>query len=744
MVKELPKNQLRPAAQPVSRFLSYGAEDPAAPTKPTMAPTPKGINIVQRSNEMSIKGYSSFTEWSNAMKQVSGAIRTAAPVIKSDQEQRGRNDVMKALMLHGRQNVQNGIEYAQENRKVSNEDWIAGINMDQVNPWRRAGQEEQLSKLAGGEAETYIKRAYNAASSELVGLDPADPRLDQVRGNAIAQLTKDFGINEASVGFADHALPNINRAWGTILDKQFEAHTKYQKSQQKILTKRELMQSMKFYYGVGIDPESLQLTLGGILNYQANKLGLAGEPSEFKKEVLLDLRSQLELAALNGDDKAEGMLNMLGQIPVEMRTNDRGEVVEMVTADEMFGSDFFLEQDKIGQAVKRTNDRNAKIEETAFTNTYAERLIRAEVNSPEYDKLKEEALNDPNFENLSFLKRLELVSGLENLDTEFAKLQHKSTIQSVDNFFAKRRSQYGILFDENEANRELSKILANPPPELSGYVADQWANFQTLAAKKRVAGKANLSEIDKLAGEIANNAVKSRYPEIGEKLLRGDDGNLDLGKYLGTRSEAIRTGDIELRRILKDVAIDALQDVVEEGGSLDVKNQGTIISDAMDKVINNKERMNGILPAIAQKETETEGGDTPKVETAPTFKLDTYIPGERLKEGAYLNAPVFDAPTTEKLIEEIRTGRRLPVPVINAALRAGVSPQQLILGTAGFYKDEDWYPSDMERTRLLKEGNDEKGFGDSLQSRSPLSSPFATATNHLAIVLTGIVPPRFS
>ena len=744
MVKELPKNQLRPAAQPVSRFLSYGAEDPAAPTKPSIMPSPKGINIVQRSNEMSIKGYNNFSEWASTLNEVSGAIRTAAPAIKSDQERRGRNDVMKALMLHGRQNVQNGIEYAQENRKVSNEDWIAGINMDQVNPWRRAGQEEQLSKLAGGEAETYIKRAYNAASSELVGLDPADPRLDQVRGNAIAQLTKDFGINEASVGFADHALPNINRAWATILDKQFEAHTKYQKSQQKILTKRELMQSMKFYYGVGIDPESLQLTLGGILNYQANKLGLAGEPSEFKKEVLLDLRSQLQTAALNGDDKAEGMLNMLGQIPVDMRTNDRGEVVEMVTADEMFGSDFSIEQDKLGRAIKGINDRKAAIAESAFTNTYAEGLIRAEVNSPEYDKLKKEALNDPNFEDLSFLKRLELVSGLEKLDTEFAKLQHKSTIESVDNFFAKRRSQYGILFDENEANRELSKILANPPPELSGYVADQWANFQTLAAKKRVAGKANLSEINKLADDIANNAVKSRYPDIGDKILRGDDGNLDLGKYISTQKEAIRTGDIELRQILKDVAIDALQDVVDEGGSLDVKNQGTIISKAMNEVINNKERMNGILPAIAQKETETEGGKTEKVETAPTFKLDTYIPAERLTEGAYLNAPVFDAPTTEKLIEEIRTGRRLPVPVINAALRAGVSPQQLILDTAGFYKDEDWYPSDMERIRLLKEGNDEKGFGDSLQSRSPLSSPFATATNHLAIVLTGIVPPRFS
>ena len=744
MVKELPKNQLRPAAQPVSRFLSYGAEDPAAPTKPSIMPSPKGINIVQRSNEMSIKGYNNFSEWASTLNEVSGAIRTAAPAIKSDQERRGRNDVMKALMLHGRQNVQNGIEYAQENRKVSNEDWIAGINMDQVNPWRRAGQEEQLSKLAGGEAETYIKRAYNAASSELVGLDPADPRLDQVRGNAIAQLTKDFGINEASVGFADHALPNINRAWGKILDKQFEAHTKYQKSQQKILTKRELMQSMKFYYGVGIDPENLQLTLGGILNYQANKLGLAGEPSEFKKEVLLDLRSQLELAALNGDDKAEGMLNMLGQIPVEMRTNDRGEVVEMVTADEMFGSDFFLEQDKIGQAVKRTNDRNAKIEETAFTNTYAEGLIRAEKNSPEYKKIKEDAFNDPGFQNLSFLKKVELIEGLDEKDTEFARLQHSSTIENVDAFFAKYRSRHGILYDENEANQELNKILSNFPPELSNYVADQWSNFQTMSNTKRVTGKANLSQINTLAGRIADNAVKSRYPEIGEKLFRGDDGNLDLGKYLGTRSEAIRTGDIELRQILTDAAIDALQDVADEGGSLDVKDQGKIISDAMNLVIKDKERMNGVLPAIAQKETETEGGETPKVETAPTYKLDTYIPVERLTEGAYLNAPVFDAPTTEKLIEEIRTGRRLPVPVINAALRAGVSPQQLILDTAGFYKDEDWYPSDMERIRLLKEGNDEKGFGDSLQSRSPLSSPFATATNHLAIVLTGIVPPRFS
>jgi len=386
--------------------------------------------------------------------------------------------------------------------------------------------------------------------------------------------------------------------------------------------------------------------------------------------------------------------------------------------------------------------RQTTVSATTFTNTYAEKLIRAKKNSPEYKQLKEEAFNDPKFDGLPFLKKVELIEDLDEKDTEFARLQHSSTIENVDAFFAKYRSRHGILYDENEANQELNKILSNFPPELSEYVADQWSNFQTMSNTKRVTGKANLSQINTLAGRLADNAVKSRYPEIGEKLLRGDDGNLDLGKYLGTRSEAIRTGDIELRQILTDAAIDALQDVADEGGSLDVKDQGKIISDAMNLVIKDKERMNGVLPAIAEKKEE-KGSEEKKAETPPTFKLDTHIPGERLKEGAYLNAPVFDAPTTEKLIEEIRTGRRLPVPVINAALRAGVSPQQFILDTAGFYKDEDWYPSDMERIRLLKEGNDEKGFADSMQSRSPLSSPFSTATNHLAIVLTGKVPPRF-
>ena len=96
MARELPKNQLRPTAKPVNTFLSYRSEQPVAPPKLVEMPTPKGINIIQRSNEMNVQGYNSFKQLSDALAKTSQAVSQIGPVIKTDQEQRGRNDVLKA------------------------------------------------------------------------------------------------------------------------------------------------------------------------------------------------------------------------------------------------------------------------------------------------------------------------------------------------------------------------------------------------------------------------------------------------------------------------------------------------------------------------------------------------------------------------------------------------------------------------------------------------------------------------
>ena len=143
MVQELPKNQLNPTAKPVNRFLNYRSEQPAAPPKLVEMPTPKGINIIQRSNEMNVQGYNSFAQLSDALAKTSQAVSQIGPVVKSESERRGRNDVLKALSLANKQALNSSENYAATNRQVSREDAIAGMMMDRVNPWRQKAREDQ-------------------------------------------------------------------------------------------------------------------------------------------------------------------------------------------------------------------------------------------------------------------------------------------------------------------------------------------------------------------------------------------------------------------------------------------------------------------------------------------------------------------------------------------------------------------------------------------------------------------------
>ena len=741
MVKELPKNQLRPTAQPVSRFLSYGEQDPAAPTKPTMAPTPKGINIVQRSNEMSIKGYNSFTEWSNSMKQVSGAIATAAPVIKSDQERRGRNDVLKALRLHSRQTLQNGLEYAEENRKVSRDDWIAGLNMDQVNPWRRGGMEEQLSILAGGEAETYIKRAVQSATSELIGLDPADPRFDQVRGNAVAQLVNDFGINETSVGFADHALPKINSAWAKALDDQFEAHAKYEKLEQKTLTKRQLKQSMEFYHGVAIDPESLQLTLGGILDYQASKLGLSGEPSEFKEEVLLELYGDYQLAASQGDDKAEGMLNILGSIPVRMIKDGDGNVVDMISADEALGTDFFLNKDKLGEAAWRTRNREIKTAKSAFASKHAASLIFLDSRDPAYEAKLKEILTDPEFENIPIDQKITLVKDWKTADEEWAEVLWVGGKQGVDDVFAKYNEMSGVLFDPDEFRKELTEAMVGLPNELKEYGREQWNNAQSLISKKTSEARVNFGDINTHAAKLSKAIVTKAYPK---DFPVSNAENLDPLLYTEQQKEAALVGkaiiDDQLSRVGRDAIEKANEDAIEKDINLSQNQLIKIAKDAQQEWFKDENNWKDLLPPIGVKEESKEGFKP----TLGMYSLDSRVPDNRFIEGAHKQHPVYNSENTGKLVELLRDRSVIPGSVKRGANLNNISPAQYIYDNAQFYQGADWYPNEEEWIELLKEGNNSKGIDDSLQSASPYRGPLSDATNYLSVVLTGNFPSRLT
>ena len=279
MVQELPKNQLNPTAKPVNRFLSYRSEQPAAPPKLVEMPTPKGVNIIQRSNEMNVQGYNSFKQLSDALKQTSQAVSQLGPVVKSIEEQKGRNDVLKAYALSNKQAINNAENYAATNKQVSREDAIAGMMMDEVNPWRQKAREDQLSKLAAGEAGIYMDRAYNKYAAEIVSLDPLNPRLDQIKAEAVTQLAQDWGVDETSASFIDFTIPSVNKSWQGFNSKHLKAYTKFQKELQKTLTKAQLYQALTNWKKEELTENDLVASLGTILNDQVKKLGLPLEPT---------------------------------------------------------------------------------------------------------------------------------------------------------------------------------------------------------------------------------------------------------------------------------------------------------------------------------------------------------------------------------------------------------------------------------------------------------------------------------
>jgi len=382
MVQELPKNQLNPTAKPVNRFLNYRSEQPAAPPKLVEMPTPKGINIIQRSNEMSVQGYNSFKQLSDALAKTSQAVSQIGPVVKSESERRGRNDVLKALSLANKQAINSSENYAATNRQVSREDAIAGMMMDQVNPWRQKAREDQLSKLAAGEAGIYMDRAYNKYASEIISLDPLNPRLDQVKAEGVTQLAQDWGVDETSASFIDYTTPAINKAWQGFNEKHLKAYTKFQKEFQKTLTKGQLYQSLVNWKKDELTENDLVAQLGVILNDQVKKLGLPLEPTEFKKEVLLALRGQLEVEAndINGkhSQRAASFLGMLDSVPVHIITDKKGRPKELISAGEMFGVDFLLEQNKIGNAAHQINKRKEEAAEKDFVLKWAETIVPLE------------------------------------------------------------------------------------------------------------------------------------------------------------------------------------------------------------------------------------------------------------------------------------------------------------------------------------------------------------------------------
>jgi len=746
MVQELPKNQLNPTAKPVNRFLSYRSEQPAAPPKLVEMPTPKGVNIVQRSNEMSVQGYNSFKQLSDALKQTSQAVSQLGPVVKSIEEQKGRNDVIKSLALANRQAINSAENYAATNKQVSREDAIAGMMMDEVNPWRQKAREDQLSKLAAGEAGIYMDRVYNKYAAEIVSLDPLNPRLDQIKAEAVTKLAQDWGVDETSASFIDYTIPSINKAWQSFNSKHLKVYTKFQKQLQKTLTKAQLYQALTNWKKEELTENDLVASLGTILNDQVKKLGLPLEPTEFKKEVLLELRAQLEVEAADPNNKhaqkAESYLGMLESVPVHMVTDDKGNVTKITTAGEMFGADFLFESNKISKTVFEIKKRDETKAENNFVLKWAEEIVSLEKGSTEYQEKVNELFND---DSLPYHKKIILFNDIDKIDTARAEAQFSFSKVAVEEIFARNQSVYGEFFDEVAVRKELTKSLSNIPSELASYKAQKWKEFATLARQKRTeaGGAYESSLINNKVKEAAVIQIENFYPELKNKYLRGEVEGLSIENYLGKlklyQADSGRTYKNELIKNIYSNIGKAMQ----EKGELTLPEQNEIIDNTINEFNKDAKRLEAIFtpPDVKKVEKKVEKKEqAPKAYSWGTIKT---LSKERVKANDYKKYPLINKKSTQDILKYVMEENRMPAAMIDAANKYNISPYQLLIDTLEHYKDEEFYPSEETRNYLSQKGEKLLGLKNAVKGFSPGSGQLSDATNYIAYALSGTVPKRF-
>ena len=742
MVQELPKNQLNPTAKPVNRFLNYRSEQPAAPPKLVEMPTPKGINIIQRSNEMNVQGYNSFAQLSDALAKTSQAVSQIGPVVKSESERRGRNDVLKALSLANKQALNSSENYAATNRQVSREDAIAGMMMDRVNPWRQKAREDQLSKLAAGEAGIYMDRAYNKYASEIISLDPLNPRLDQVKAEGVTQLAQDWGVDETSASFIDYTIPSVNKAWQNFNEKHLKAHVKYQKSLQTTLTKAQLYQALTNWKKEETTENELIASLGTILNDQVKKLGLPLEPTEFKKDVLLALRAQLEVEALNPENKhsqkAESFLGMLESVPVIMVTDEEGKVTKYTTAGEMYGKDFLIESNKIGNAAFQINKRREETGEKDFVLKWAENVVSLEKGSQEYNEKVAELLSD---ESMPYHKRIKLFAEIDEMDTSRAKLTFNTA--PVEEIFSLNQSKHGVMFDEIAVRKELTEALAGAPPELAEYKAKKWGEFATMARQKRAeaGGAYETTIINTKIKEATALMTEKYYPDVATAVMRGKDiSKMDVAQYIGNLKTNQQESAISYKSALEDKIYANIAAEINEKGDLDQAEQRKIIEDTITEFNKDKEALNAIYGnAIESDKKKKEVVDAP-----PTYKLSSLdvVPESRIEKRDYKEFPIMSANDTQKVLKLALEGKLIPMPMRSLANKYNISPYQLLVDTLEHYKDEEFYPSEEDKNFLLQKGNKLMGLKDSVKGMSPGDGQLSDATNYVVYVLSGTAPKR--
>jgi hypothetical protein len=766
MSRDLPLNQIRPEAQPLSTFIQPAQRQVAAPAGPLEIPRVAQINVIQQGSGGSIGGANNFARTAAALapfnQQLTQLVGTGLALYAKNEVQQGINEAMRAKALLDGQTAQSGAEYAAENRKLSVQDPIAGLMMDQVNPFRAAGRQRALTELAAAEAPGAMLTAYRSMEGAYL-LNPGDPKLGQLKAEVTQGLVQKYRLDESSPGFAQKFLPQLNQASDKITELQWKDRQDYLKNSVWRTAQAQLLgiygtalrDGIEFN-GERITPKqgnrfrtaliaAWTLTLDGF----ADELGIAGEVIPMKVKAI---EGALALAESDGNTELRDLLRQISVGPPD-KFGHRPNAMFYMTSEALDA------EIKYGEVFYKRQQR----EQESLGQAYQDELISKTYELPDdMARLQaiEELREDKRFEALPLSQKLELEQSTVATVKKVTDMGRST--DGVAALLQDMDGRVGTLWNASEATSEFEAALAGAPEDQKPALRQQFAVIrrrnnerEASPTTRDVSNAIELRIKSELRAAYPNTVTEAAIREQSVQQLMAGLTDADaktsaarrFSAYQAHVRNAIATAEGEKGAPLTNAeAIGVANKAMSEYGSKDPK-QRKYLSPGIDGepgVAGSQPQQQGAAPGGGQQQWSPPPGTKPAAKPVyPSGQLDN-IPDRQSRVRSWRSEPVLDQQSVVTEGNRILDGGKPSAALQRFAKDAGTTPGALL------NKHIDYYPGGIrvtpeERQRLQRDGRRAQATRSAAQptqtaARSPQDSPVARAAGWMLDMVMGTKP----
>jgi len=715
--QRLGAGSLTPSARPVSNFLQFKNDgDPAQPSRPNMLGRPQGVNIIQRQADRSIQGVNPIAELTEALKPLTQLYDYGAEYYASNQYKRGQNEILRAASNINRDTISKSLQYARENREVSAVNPVAGVLMDQANPFRQAGRINQASQFVATKAQDQFRAAWASQGSNLAQLDPSDNSITAIEARVTSDLAGAFGLDEFSPGFQEYVVPQINKGWEWLRQKQDAAHVKYQKEvgyrQTGTFLNNKLM--------TGASDDNIVDFMGA----QAASFGLVGEPVEMTKKAYLHTAELLSAQMADPATRQKATLAM-------RRLLNLPSGVPGLTVGMAYGNEIVKGQAASSRDLKTLRDNDQAAMEFEVEKQSANWFGFAP-GSPEWSA--EDARIAELYPELSPIKRRQIMLDAAKQNLEFQELNVDT--MSLEEFYGTADNPG---YDEGTFRKKAAQIRKTLPATARKEFETR---TNTIIERKRRQRSGEIDSATSTDGinDALDRALRLRLGEDGMAMLRSAAAEgVSISDYIAMQEVNETRGIQRFRAYITQQGENAIiAETEKNGGILLPGRQSQIWLEVTEKALNDPELMDALIPVEgvpkpepANSPSNSNTSSAPAPQPIPKyFSPQGPVPQEALDSGA----PVYNQESTIQMLQTLRDGDPIPASVRRAAAASGMTPGEFLLENANRLGLP--VPPDIRR-KVKQNSNQAQGVSNSFATAAPTGNgPLAMATRAFVNILT--------